>query len=178
MAKKYNKQKVKLGRNAIIILVVTLLVVVGVITLTNLPRKDKAITDTYSSLTTGNHVFEKISYKSFKSKVEKGEEFFLFYGKKDCAACQERVSDLNSLAQNLGVKTIYYLDANSLSDDQKSELYSTYRVKKNFTPQIISFKAGAKVLDSFTDMFDKTYNEETDTKENFKIACAHVLNSI
>lgn len=177
MAKKYNKQKVKLTRNAIIILAVALVVVVSVIVFTNLPTEKKKINDTYSSLST-THVFDKISYSEFKKKMNNKEEFILFYGKKDCEACQARINDLNSTAQTLNVKVIYYLDANSLSDTQKSELYNTYGVKKNFTPQLLSFKEGAKVLGTYEDMFGKAYNEELDTATNFKISVAHVLNSI
>ena len=74
MAKKYNKQKVKLTRNAIIILAVALVVVVSVIVFTNLPTEKKKINDTYSSLST-THVFDKISYSEFKKKMNNKEEF-------------------------------------------------------------------------------------------------------
>lgn len=177
MANKYKKEKTKLGKNAIIIIAVSILVIVGVFVFTNLPNPKKQIMDVYPSLTTSEHVFEKISYSQFEKKMEAKEQFFVFYGKKDCEACQARVADVNTTAASLKIKVVYYLDANSLSDEQKSELYNTYNVKKNFTPQLLSFNDGKKVLGTYEDMFGKTYVEADDTNTNFKTAIAHVLNA-
>ena len=60
----------------------------------------------------------------------------------------------------------------------KSVNQTVYGVKKNFTPQLLSFKDGAKVLGTYEDMFGKAYDEELDTATNFKISVGHVLNSI
>lgn len=175
--KKYNNQKVKLNGRAIAILIIALVLVVSVFTFTNLPSKKDKVIDTYSNLTS-THVFEKISYSKFVKLSKTEENFFVFYGKKDCDACQDRVVDVNSLAEQLNVNVIYYLDANSLNDEQKSELYNTYGVKKNFTPQLVAFKDGAKALGTYEDMFGKKYDESLDTKENFKTSVSHVLNCI
>lgn len=177
MGKKYKKQKEKLGRNAIIILVATVLVVVSVLVFTNLPTDKSRIDDTYSSITSSDHVFQSISYGSLVKKIESGEEVIVFIGKKDCQACQERIGEVNSKAKTLNVKKIYYLNDNTLTADQRKTLSSKYKVRKSFTPQLIKFNDGAYVLGSFQDMFGLNYQESEDTATNFTVAIVHVLNA-
>ena len=76
----------------------------------------------------GRKGYEEISYKDLKSKVENSETVVLFIGRETCSACSVFKGVLNDKYAKEYSKeaTIYYIDLDKLSDDEKIEFNSTY----------------------------------------------------
>ncbi len=177
MAKKYNKHKEKLGKKAIIILVCTVLIIAGVFIFTNIPGDKEKIASSYDNLTSTSHSFKSISFSDLKEKIDAGDKLVVYYGKTDCDACQDRIDDIQTLADTLVLKTIYYLNDAKLNDTERKELSVSYGIRKNFTPQVLAYEGGNKLAGTYDIMFGKSYTEDKDTLEFFKNAVSIVLNA-
>lgn len=75
----------------------------------------KAIMKEYESLTSKDHVFESIKYQDLMERIERGETFQVYIGSNELEEANQFVYEVNKIAKEFNVKTIYYLRLNSLS---------------------------------------------------------------
>ncbi len=57
-----------------------------------------------------DHIYEYLTYKDFKEKVDNGDEFIIVYSDPSCAGCQTNLPALNKKASSLDVDVIYYIE--------------------------------------------------------------------
>ena len=75
----------------------------------------KAIMKEYESLTSKDHVFKSIKYQDLMERIERGETFQVYIGSNELEEANQFVYEVNKIAKEFNVKTIYYLRLNSLS---------------------------------------------------------------
>ncbi len=75
----------------------------------------KAIMKEYESLTSKDHVFESIKYQDLMERIERGETIQVYIGSNELEEANQFVYEVNKIAKEFNVKTIYYLRLNSLS---------------------------------------------------------------
>lgn len=124
-----------------------------------------------------DHVVEQISYKKLIKKLEKNEEFIVFFGslenentRLDVAVYDEEFKDENHGLQD-NFKKIYFVEVNKLKDKQKENINETYelRLANEMAPTLIYFNNNEVVLD----LNDYKINQESPMAQfvkNFYIA--------
>lgn len=75
----------------------------------------KAIMKEYESLTSKDHVFKSIKYQDLMERIERGETIQVYIGSNELEEANQFVYEVNKIAKEFNVKTIYYLRLNSLS---------------------------------------------------------------
>jgi len=78
----------------------------------------KAIMDEYDSLDKRDHVFVSIDYKELMNKIEKGDTFQVYVGSNELEQANQFVYEVNKLAKQFNIKTVYYLRLHELTNEQ------------------------------------------------------------
>ena len=166
MADKYAK-KVKLNKSAIIISICTVLVAIGAILFAVFYNAADDISKQYNL--DKDHVFKEVKYKDFGKVIGTDKYTFVFFGYPDCESCQNNIGTINDIAKQFDVEVIYYLNSEKLTDDQKKEIESQYKIsdlkedkiQTKYTPQIWVFKDGSLVDLSMKYMKDNKVEDMT-----------------
>lgn len=105
--------------------------------------------------------YTEISYSELQDKVANKETFALFIGRASCSACTTFKQILkDKFTKEYPTATIYYIDLDKLSDEEKTTFNSTYDYSATPTIAIIvngKFSNTNKVTgsDKYDDMISK-----------------------
>lgn len=175
------KQNVKLNKYAWIGICITAVLLVCFIILL-VPTKKEKFYKTFNALNTEfddeDHVFREVSFKKMKRVVKKDsdEEFvYVILGDKTTAAFYNELDEVNQIAKEKGIERVYYLDYESLDEDDMEDFKDylrenvgtdtngnncvklSYLTVKQITyyPDILVFKDG-KLVDRMYDISKNT----------------------
>lgn len=87
----------------------------------------------------GRKGYEEITYSDLKDRVANEETVVLFIGRETCSACSVFKGVLNDkyAKEYSSEATIYYIDLDKLSDEEKIEFGSTYNFSATPTVTIL-----------------------------------------
>jgi len=156
MTNKYSRLKPKIKPLPIIIMVVMVVVFIVAILLLR-PSASKKIQNSFNNVISNaqeklpnDHVFVEISYKEYKKKEDKKENFLMFVGNPYDQASPGEVKYYDSYFKsekvNEKLTVIYYLDSSKLNEEQTKELTMLSMSGETLqTPQLFYFHDGLMI---------------------------------
>lgn len=81
--------------------------------------------------------YTTISYEELNKKIENKETFALFIGRETCSACSLFKEVLNQNANNHKGVVFYYIDLDSVTDEEDAKLSTKYDSSRTPTTYII-----------------------------------------
>lgn len=83
---------------------------------------------------------KEIGYEEFKTLIENNETFILYIGSASCHNCTSFSPKFESVIEEYEIDNAYYIDLDSLSDDDKSAFNKTINVSG--TPNVVFITDG------------------------------------
>ena len=87
---------------------------------------------------------KKISLQEFFTKMDNKEDFVVYFGTSTCSACLEYKPVVEEMVKNYAV-TIYYVELDHESADDKERLAAEYIDSIKFTPTTVFIKGGENI---------------------------------
>lgn len=94
--------------------------------------------------------YKTITYNELQKKIENKETFILFVGRESCSACSIYKEILNERANDHKGINFYYIDLDSLSEEEINKIDSTYDYSATPTSFIIEKGEMPTSFDKFT----------------------------
>ena len=104
----------------------------------------------------GNAGLQQITYSDYESKVENGDAFIVIIERAGCSYCVQYMPIVEEVANEKKIP-IYYIDTDTLSEDEFNLLSSTnsYLKRNNWGTPTTLFMLGDRVLDNISGYVDK-----------------------
>jgi hypothetical protein len=146
MAKYYNKLQPKLKPWPFIVIGAILLAFVLLMVILT-PSKQERFYTAYTQSgaeITKDHPFVEVSYQDLMKKVNAGEKLVVFFGFPTCQVCITEIKYYESELKTQGVdeyiSTIYYVNAQKLTEVQQTQFKETHNVDLADSPDLIYFE--------------------------------------
>lgn len=104
----------------------------------------------------GDAGLQQITYSDYESKVENGDAFIVIIERAGCSYCVQYMPIVEEVANEKKIP-IYYIDTDTLSEDEFNLLSSTnsYLKRNNWGTPTTLFMLGDRVLDNISGYVDK-----------------------
>lgn len=108
----------------------------------------------------GQKNYTQLSYTDLETKLNNKDDFVLVVGSSTCSACENYEVTMKDIMTKNDIE-IFFLDLNSLSDEEYTKVYSKFHV--NSTPTTIFIKQGEEtgthnritIAAEYNDVLDK-----------------------
>jgi len=155
------RRKCMKNKILIISIISVLILIVGGSIILNLTEDEKSkITKSYTSLTTTDHVFDQVTIVELDYIIADGGTIFAYFGAPICPGCVAMVPELDKMAKEFDVDTIYYVHF-EYNSDLAGEWYREQKYDYQGTPLTVVFKDGDFVRSNFSNMSEESnlFNE-------------------